>query len=750
MIGIYGEGSDEDGDSQAAQEIFQGTVESTGATLGEPQTVTTVVNIQFDRGVTRALGKADPNRDHNAPEEIIRRNVTAAIQKAFEKPAAEVAERLDAAADPAAAVAALKKAKEDELLGFPPSKAILVALKKQDLSVATAEDRMFLRQAMLEVANQIGDIETVAREATALLDENPGAFDATHFAQLETAKAIGLARHGRTEAALRIWRRQLAADPPPDSLHRAWLWRNILKSLNLSDPAAKDAARKSADAFLEAGDKFQAISSLSFLVDAWMREAPEQAFTVMDEMLGIAGQEGLHNDELRAGILHNRGTRLLALGSHAAALEDGLAAVALRRGLTGVEHRLAGSLMLVCGALTGLGRMPEAEGYSEEADRLLDNDGKPHFAVADEISTLFETFDGTLAARIEAEARAGGQWEIICAVVTARATRDPSLTTEQRLELLEGLMADLAAHDLPGKMTVAPRRAVATILTDAGDNDRAAAWLRDLLDEAPWETGALASLANIYFKTENWRAAERLLASDIALRGERPGALFFLGKAQFRLGEMSAAVTNLQKSFSLAPDGSDMKEQARLLRDEALAAGGTILPDKPKPVVAPVSRTTFEAALADFAKMIAADQRKGFWRIEDKTRKWIQSPENYGRNLLHAYLKAAFKDQINLFRELDAGAGRLDVLVQLAGGLNIILELKMCGQPYSSSYAAEGEVQILHYMENRGVHLGYLIVFDARARDNGKPLLATRSADRFTVGEIFVDVRPDVVPPDAT
>jgi len=48
------------------------------------------------------------------------------------------------------------------------------------------------------------------------------------------------------------------------------------------------------------------------------------------------------------------------------------------------------------------------------------------------------------------------------------------------------------------------------------------------------------------------------------------------------------------------------------------------------------------------------------------------------------------------------------------------------------------------------VHLGYLIVFDARARDYSKPLLTTRPADRFTVGEIFVDVRPDVTPPDVT
>lgn len=71
-----------------------------------------------------------------------------------------------------------------------------------------------------------------------------------------------------------------------------------------------------------------------------------------------------------------------------------------------------------------------------------------------------------------------------------------------------------------------------------------------------------------------------------------------------------------------------------------------------------------------------------------------------------------------------------------------ILELKMCSAGYSSTYAAAGESQLLHYMENRQSHLGYLIVFDARARDFGRPLLNGMAAD--TVINKFVNLVPSV------
>lgn len=61
----------------------------------------------------------------------------------------------------------------------------------------------------------------------------------------------------------------------------------------------------------------------------------------------------------------------------------------------------------------------------------------------------------------------------------------------------------------------------------------------------------------------------------------------------------------------------------------------------------------------------------------------------------------------------------MDILLKFDGGLSVILELKMCGFGCSSAYAASGENQICHYMEQRHSYLGFLIVFDARLNDYG-------------------------------
>jgi hypothetical protein len=47
-------------------------------------------------------------------------------------------------------------------------------------------------------------------------------------------------------------------------------------------------------------------------------------------------------------------------------------------------------------------------------------------------------------------------------------------------------------------------------------------------------------------------------------------------------------------------------------------------------------------------------------------------------------------------------------------------------------------------MNNRRVHVGYLIVFDGRSRDAGQPLLAAAQDGPDTVTEILIDVRPTV------
>jgi hypothetical protein len=111
--------------------------------------------------------------------------------------------------------------------------------------------------------------------------------------------------------------------------------------------------------------------------------------------------------------------------------------------------------------------------------------------------------------------------------------------------------------------------------------------------------------------------------------------------------------------------------------------------------------------------------------------------------LLHTFFKARFQTRISIFEELDTGAGRLDLLLKLEGGLSVIIELKMCGFGYASTYAASGEGQIIHYMESRATHLGYLVVLDSRLENYASQLISNDSG-KYTVREVFIDVRPRV------
>jgi hypothetical protein len=103
-----------------------------------------------------------------------------------------------------------------------------------------------------------------------------------------------------------------------------------------------------------------------------------------------------------------------------------------------------------------------------------------------------------------------------------------------------------------------------------------------------------------------------------------------------------------------------------------------------------------------------------------------------------------FRARIEVFEEIAAGAGRIDLYLRCQGGLAVLLELKMLGAPsYSTTYAFSGQGQVVHYMESKGIKLGYLVLFDARKRDFGTGLSSTTTVNASTVRVFFVDVRPE-------
>jgi hypothetical protein len=131
--------------------------------------------------------------------------------------------------------------------------------------------------------------------------------------------------------------------------------------------------------------------------------------------------------------------------------------------------------------------------------------------------------------------------------------------------------------------------------------------------------------------------------------------------------------------------------------------------------------------------------------VNDKKGKhdWASAPEGLAQDLMHGFLRARFGDRVEIFPELDTGAGRVDLYMKFEGGLSIVVELKMSGGRYSSPYAAAGEKQIHHYMDNRKTHLGYLVVVDGRIERFGEKLLSLIHPTH-TVVEKLIDVRPVV------
>jgi hypothetical protein len=168
-----------------------------------------------------------------------------------------------------------------------------------------------------------------------------------------------------------------------------------------------------------------------------------------------------------------------------------------------------------------------------------------------------------------------------------------------------------------------------------------------------------------------------------------------------------------------------------------------LAPPPPKATSGMVTREEFEKTLHEFARFISAAKRTAFWAKKEADYEWIAKPESWAKHLMHTFLQARFGERVEIFEELPTGAGRLDLYVKLIGGLSIVVELKMCGFRYSGPYAAAGEDQIIHYMENRQTNLGYLVVFDARLDTFSRPLLSA-SAGPHTVIEVFIDVRPRV------
>ena len=158
-----------------------------------------------------------------------------------------------------------------------------------------------------------------------------------------------------------------------------------------------------------------------------------------------------------------------------------------------------------------------------------------------------------------------------------------------------------------------------------------------------------------------------------------------------------------------------------------------------------LTRPEIESCLRDFATFLQAEKRMYLWKATGSgEHKWVSRPEKHVQSLLHTFIKGRLAGRVEVFEEIAAGAGRLDIYLVAMGGFATVIELKMLGGSYSSTYAFSGTEQIAHYMENKRVGFGYLVIADARSREFGTGIESPAIVGQATIDVIFVDVRPTV------
>lgn len=701
---------------------------------------------EIDLKTGMSIGTEAVLHDYTDPSVEISRNIHAALQEAFQQGPKQLINEIElkvATNDHVgAAEAVINGVESGRFFGHIPPE-LLTALQKINISEIDTESSDLIYRCILDTAlllKRYDVAEYYADYFTNVIDPS----DKNRLAFLKNIIAIASANRDELETAILIWEQILKNTEDIEPGNRGWIWNNYGMALPENDPKAKRALKLSIDAFIEAGDKHQAGRRMMHLSHLLSHEDPNLAINQLDDILEMIDQNGLIESELRASVQHQRARKLNDLRSYVDAFEAANEAVALRRGKIGLERELITSLNLASITAQFSGNQEAANSLERESIALETSLSSKFHDIARRVITLTSNYNSEYAQSLLSEAKALGDKELVSLINFTTAQLDPSLDTVSRFRLLESTLLELR-EDSGLKLDI--MKAIGRILSEEGQYSRAIQWFQRVLEKNPFSLEIRERVIDCYWQNENWDKAAAFIKAQIDRFGELPNLLFAYGRSLVKAGNYSDGISALSKARQGLNDTDPLYKTITELRDHALDAGGTVLPIAvPPPSENTVIVEEVHAALNEFSKFIAADKRMRFWTLEsgDKDYQWVQNPEKLAQDFLHIYLKAKFQNRILVLEELPTGAGRLDVFLQFSGGLSVIVEIKMCGFRYSSTYAAAGEDQILHYMDNRNTHLGFLLVFDSRLNEHSESLLQNISDGVNTVHEVYVDLRPRV------
>lgn len=610
---------------------------------------------------------------------------------------------------------------------------VIESINTNDLSRDSKKDHLLYT---LAVASRIDDLPKVIQLIEKLETEFKEDLDENYRHGFTLEKARFAQKEGKRSVAV-LHYQQLTNMEGVSARDAAVAYQGLAELSGSKEDTAL-YCKFSADKFLEAGITDGAIANLMELSRLQALRSPRAALESIETCLSLAGSDELFDKHTKANLLQDKADYLDKIGEKHDALLAIEEAIRFDQNVFGAEINLHRSFLIASELSAFLGLDEKRESYREKAKQLESTIDDELFKLRIKVSNYYECNE-KLNAELLNEVMQSGDSSFISAVLLKESTSS-SNTLIETVNLLENALRQLEKRD-NNEISSLIHFHFGLVYQEQGMVTEAEESYKKSLNKNPYNYPAANNLASIYFENKLWEKAENFFSNRIELLGELPNMCFGYGKALYERKKYSEALYYLNKANQ---NMSGLKE----LKDSCINHLPTTVIESnfTRTVVQKITSDNLLEALRDFSETVSSQSRMYFWKSDGKgEHKWAANPEEIGKQLLITFLHAKFgRDNLEVIQEAQAGAGYIDLYLLLAGGLKVVIELKMCGAPYSSSYAISGEHQIIHYQTNKNCNLGYLIVFDGRKRDFGKGFKEVQVIDNKTIYSIAVDVQSKI------
>ena len=496
--------------------------------------------------------------------------------------------------------------------------------------------------------------------------------------------------------------------------------------------------------FLMGGEKVLAIKVIFSLLKEWEGKDNYKALGLIDKAIELQSSDSSNDKEHSAALLQRKSTILIELGRIEEARDCIFQACSYRRGLLGGEANLHTSLVKAEYICELLGDSVKANEFKDEYQNLEQIIIDDEFTLTRLIADVLENGGGVNIDSDKIKISDDTSPIIKFGYVMAKYINGND-DFEKKIELLDKALAySTQANDYLSKTIVlnemAQQYANNGYFNDAIDK------LYNILSFNGNNMQAFQNLVFYLIQEKRLKDASQLLKERIEKVGTLPNLIFTYAKVLFEMKDYQTAFMYfkmLKKENSLNDEYREVSiddyiSQCLEFATELHLCEQSLLPTEIK---IDLSLGSISIALDDFSKSVSNFSRMQYWTKNDEGYKWAKNPETIAKHHLLQFLSARFGSALELVQEDRAGAGFIDLYLISNNGLKVVVELKMCGGGYSSTYAISGNSQIIHYLSNKETSVGFLMVFDSRTRDFSKGLKEFCSYGKYSIYTKIVDVR---------